>query len=91
MPLILFLKRMTLDIGKNFPKNALFMLSQEVTVPGANSYNQSLAFSKTENGKAFIFNMFPSTLNGVMLEQTTSNSFKCLFGSSMDSPWYFGM
>ncbi|KAM2417371.1 hypothetical protein ACFX1W_024223 [Malus domestica] len=26
-----------------------------------------------------------------MLEHTTSNSFKCLFGSSMDNPWYFGM
>ncbi|KAM2168377.1 hypothetical protein ACFX1Q_037829 [Malus domestica] len=26
-----------------------------------------------------------------MPKHTTSNSFKCLFGSSMDSPWYFGM
>ena len=47
--------------------------------------------SMREKGKAFIFNILPSTFTGVMLEQTTSNSFKCLFGSSMDSPWYFGM
>ena len=33
---------MTLEVGKNFFKNVIFMLSQEVTVPGANSYNQSL-------------------------------------------------
>ncbi|KAM2417372.1 hypothetical protein TB1_023634 [Malus domestica] len=79
------------EVGKNFSKNALFILSQDVTVPGANSYNQSLALSIKENGKAFIFKILPSTLTGVMLEHTTSNSFKCLFGSSMDNPWYFGM
>ncbi|KAM1955297.1 hypothetical protein ACFX16_024860 [Malus domestica] len=70
---------MILDVGKNLSKNALVMLSQDVTVPGANSYNQSLAFSISENEKAFICNMLPSTLTGVMLEQTISNSFNaCL-------------
>ncbi|KAM2967481.1 hypothetical protein FF1_027739 [Malus domestica] len=82
---------MTREVGKNFSKKARFMLSHDVTVPGANSYNQSFAFSRREKGKAFIFKMLSSTFTGVMLEQTTSNSFKCLFGSSMDSPWYFGM
>ncbi|KAM2645366.1 hypothetical protein FF1_019204 [Malus domestica] len=82
---------MTLEVGQKFSKNARFMLSQDVTVPGASSYNQSLALSIRENGKAFIFKMLPSTFTRVMLEQTTSNSFKCLFRSSMDSPWYFEM
>ncbi|KAM2462458.1 hypothetical protein PS1_013331 [Malus domestica] len=82
---------MTREVGKNFSKKARFMLSHDVTVPGANSYNQSFAFSKREKGKAFIFKILPSTLTGVMLEHTTSNSFKCLLGSSMDNPWYFGM
>ncbi|KAM1702485.1 hypothetical protein ACFXTN_025620 [Malus domestica] len=82
---------MTLEVGKNFSKNAHFILFQDVTVLGVSSYNQSLALSIRENGKAFIFKMLPSTFTGVMLQQTTSNSFKCLFGSSMDSPWYFGM
>ncbi|KAM1705808.1 hypothetical protein ACFXTH_027812 [Malus domestica] len=79
------------EVGKNFSRNALFILSQDVTVPGANSYNQSLALSIKENGKAFIFKILRSTVTGVILEHTTSNSFKCLFGSSMDSPWNFGM
>ncbi|KAM1236830.1 hypothetical protein PS2_037626 [Malus domestica] len=71
------------EVGKNFSRNALFILSQDVTVPGANSYNQSLALSIKENGKAFIFKILPSMVTGVMLEHTTSNSFKCLF----DPPW----
>ncbi|KAM1063627.1 hypothetical protein ACFX2A_028369 [Malus domestica] len=82
---------MTREVGKNFSKKARFMLSQDVTVPGANSYNQSFAFSKREKGNAFIFNMLPLTLIRVMLEHTTSNSFKCLLGFSIDNPWYFGI
>ncbi|KAM1157113.1 hypothetical protein TB2_027289 [Malus domestica] len=82
---------MTLEVGNNFYRNARFMLSQDATVPEASSNNQSLDLSIKENGKAFIFKMLPSTFTEVMLEQTTSNSFKCLFGSCMDIPWYFGM
>ena len=91
MPLILLRRRMTQEVGKNFSKNAYFMLSHDVTVPRSSSYNQSFALSKREKGKAFIFRMLPSTWAGVMLEQTTSNSFKCLIGSSMDSPWNLGI
>ncbi|KAM1845353.1 hypothetical protein ACFX13_019667 [Malus domestica] len=69
---------MTREVGKNFSKKARFMLSQDVTVPGANSYNQSFAFSKREKGKAFIFNMLPSTLIGVMLAPIDLELFQVL-------------
>ncbi|TQD86979.1 hypothetical protein C1H46_027493 [Malus baccata] len=55
---------MTFEVGKNFSRNALFMLSQEVTVPGANSYNQSLAFFQKREWKGFHLQNTPINVDG---------------------------